>query len=77
MIINEKNFLGDNMSYLLEALIKKLEGDIEVHKANVMVYVKNPAGIGEHSDIVESIEKEVDMIATAEDKIEAIIKHFK
>ena len=77
MIINEKNFLGDNMSYLLEALIKKLEGDIEVHKANVMVYVKNPAGLGEHSDIVESIEKEVDMIATAEDKIEAIIKHFK
>ena len=77
MIINEKNFLGDNMSYLLEALIKKLEGDIEVHKANVMVYVKNPAGIGEHSDIVESIEKEVDMIAAAEDKIEAIIKHFK
>ena len=65
------------MNYLLEALIKKLEGDIEVHKANVMVYVKNPAGIGEHSDIVESIEKEVDMIATAEDKIEAIIKHFK
>lgn len=77
MIIKEKNFLGDNMNYLLEALIKKLEGDIEVHKANVMVYVKNPAGIGEHSDIVESIEKEVDMIATAEDKIEAINKHFK
>ena len=75
--INEKNFLGDNMNYLLEALVKKLEGDIEVHKANVMVYVKNPAGIGEHSDIVESIEKEVDMIAAAEDKIEAIIKHFK
>ena len=67
MIINEKNFLGDNMNYLLEALVKKLEGDIEVHKANVMVYVKNPAGIGEHSDIVESIEKEVDMIAAAED----------
>ena len=77
MIIKEKNFLGDNMNYLLEALFKKLEGDIEVHKANVMVYVKNPAGIGEHSDIVESIEKEIDMIATAEDKIEAINKHFK
>lgn len=77
MIINEKNFLGDNMNYLLEALIKKLEGEIEVHKANVMVYVKNPAGIGEHSDVVESIEKEIEKVADAEDKIEAIIKHFK
>tara|TARA_R100000388_G_C7159050_1_gene118271 strand:- start:291 stop:491 length:201 start_codon:yes stop_codon:yes gene_type:complete len=65
------------MNYLLEALIKKLEGEIEVHKANVMVYVKNPAGIGEHSDIVESIEKEIEKIADAEDKIEAIKNNFK
>ena len=65
------------MNYLLEALIKKLEGEIEVHKANVMVYVKNPAGIGEHSDIVESIEKEIEKIADAEDKIEAIKNNFR
>ena len=42
---------------LLEALIKKLEGEIEVAKANIEVYKMNPAGIGEHSDIVETIEK--------------------
>ena len=77
MIINERNFLEINMNYLLEALIKKLEGEIEVHKANVMVYVKNPAGIGEHSDIVESIEKEIEKIADAEDKIEAIKNNFR
>lgn len=64
------------MNYLLEALIKKLEGDIEVAKANIMVYHRNPAGIGEHSDIVESIEKEVEKIADAHDKIEAIKRHF-
>tara|TARA_Y100001937_G_scaffold55310_1_gene76237 strand:+ start:3336 stop:3542 length:207 start_codon:yes stop_codon:yes gene_type:complete len=64
------------MNYLLEALIKKLEGDIEVAKANIMVYHRNPAGIGEHSDIVESIEKEVEKIADAHDKIEAIKRYF-
>ena len=64
------------MNYLLEALIKKLEGDIEVAKANIMVYHRNPAGIGEHSDIVESIEKEVEKIADAHDKIEAIRQYF-
>ena len=47
------------MNYLLEALIKKLEGDMHVAQANIMVYVRNSAGIGEHTDIVESIEKEV------------------
>tara|TARA_Y100001958_G_C20740076_1_gene229082 strand:- start:187 stop:381 length:195 start_codon:yes stop_codon:yes gene_type:complete len=64
------------MSHLLKALIKKLEGDIEVAKANIMVYVRNAAGIGEHVDIVETIELEVTKIADAEDKIEAIKKHF-
>ncbi len=64
------------MNHLMKALIAKLRGDIEVHKANILVYVRNPAGIGEHSDIVETIEKEVAHIAEAEDKIETINKHF-
>jgi len=64
------------MNHLMKALIAKLRGDIEVHKANILVYVRNPAGIGEHSDIVETIEKEVAFIAEAEDKIETINKHF-
>lgn len=69
--------MSGSMNFLLVALIKKLKGDIEVAKANVLVYQRNPVGIGEHSDIVESIEKEIEKIADAEDKIEAIEKHFK
>ena len=34
------------MNYLLEALIKKLEGEIALAKANIQVYIDNPAGIG-------------------------------
>ncbi len=60
------------MNHLLKALIKKLEGDIEVAQANILVYQRNAAGIGEHIDIVETIEKEVEKIADAHDKIEAI-----
>ena len=45
--------------HLINALIKKLEGEIAVAEANVSVYLNNPAGIGEHSDIVEAIEREV------------------
>ncbi len=63
-------------NFLLKALINKLEGDIEVSKANILVYVRNSVGIGEHIDIVETIEKEVQKIADAEDKIKAIQKHF-
>ena len=64
------------MNYLLEALIKKLEGEVAMAKANVDVYMKNPAGIGEHPDVVQAIETQIEIIANAEDKIETIRKHF-
>ena len=60
------------MSFLLEALVKKLEGEIEVAKANITVYTRSSVGVGEHSDIVETIEKEVTKIAEAQDKINTI-----
>ena len=59
-------------NFLLKALIEKLKGEIEVAKANILVYQRQSVGIGEHIDIVETIEKEVQKIADAHDKIEAI-----
>ena len=63
--------------FLLKALINKLEGEIEVAKANILVYQRNSVGIGEHIDIVETIENEVQKIADAHDKIEAIRTYLK
>ena len=64
------------MSFILEALRKKYEGDIAVARANIQVYINNAAGIGEHSDIVEAIEVQIGKIAEADDKIETIDKYF-
>jgi len=38
--------------------------------------VNQSVGIGEHSDIVEAIQKELDTMAQAEDRIDMITKHF-
>ena len=62
---------------MLEALILKLKGEIAVAKANVDVYLNNAAGIGEHPDVVEAIETQIEKIASAEEKIETIQKHFE
>ena len=62
---------------LIKALLAHAQGDIQKHVANVEVYLENPAGIGEHSDIVESIEKEIDIIAKYHDEIEVIKTYFK
>lgn len=61
---------------LLDALVKKLEGEIAVAQANVEVYLNQSVGIGEHPDVVEAIETQVEKIAAADEKIETINKYF-
>jgi len=60
----------------IKALVKHAEGHIEKHKANVNVYMENPAGIGEHSDIIEAIELELMEMAKYDDQLEMLEKYF-
>tara|TARA_Y100000590_G_C15039283_1_gene758210 strand:- start:89 stop:304 length:216 start_codon:yes stop_codon:yes gene_type:complete len=64
------------MNEIMKALQKKYEGEIAHAKANIGVYLKNPAGIGEHPDIVAAVDSQVDLIAHAEDKLDVLFKHF-
>ena len=64
------------MSNLIKALAAKYNADILNAKANIEVYVTNPAGIGEHPDLAGAIDSQVDVIAHAEDKLEVINKHY-
>ena len=61
---------------MVAALLAHAQGDIQKHKMNVEVYLNNPVGIGEHSDIMEAIETELNMIAKYEDQVTVIKKHF-
>ena len=62
---------------MIKALLAHAQGDIEKHKANVEIYLTNPVGIGEHSNIMEAIEEELNMIAKYQDQIDVIQKYFK
>ena len=62
---------------LIKALLAHAKGDIQKHIANVEVYLSNPAGIGEHSNIVEAIEEELNMIAKYQDQVNVINTYFR
>ena len=47
---------------IYDALIQHAKGHIAKHSANVEVYMKNAVGGGEHTDILESIGKEMNHI---------------
>ena len=62
---------------LVRALLAHAQGEIEKHKANVEIYLTNPVGIGEHSDVTGAIGDELDKIARYHDQVEVIQKYFK
>lgn len=62
---------------MIEAAIAHAKGHIEKHRMNVEVYLANPAGIGEHSDILEAIEIELEAMAKYEDHLEILNKYFQ
>ena len=57
---------------IIRALIAQAHGNIQLHKTNINVYLSNPAGIGEHSDILEAIQGELDKISIHRDRIEIL-----
>ena len=61
---------------MISALLAHAQGDIQKHKMNVEVYLTNPVGIGEHSNVMEAIEEELNMIAKYEDQVSVIKKYF-
>ena len=61
---------------MINAARKNAEAEIELHKVNIEVYMQKVVGIGEHSDIIETIQKELDSMATAHDRLEMLDKYF-
>ena len=61
---------------ILEALRKSYHGEIAKIKANVEVFLEAHAGVGDHPDVVETIDKLVGEIAEIDDKLMVLDTHF-
>ena len=61
---------------MIKALRKKYEAVIEEAKATAEVYLHRPVGIGEHPQFIEELDKLINTIAEAEDKLTVIRNRF-
>lgn len=62
---------------LLSALKSYYVGHINKHIANVEIYLSRSTGIGEHSDIVASMDKEIAEIGKYDDRLSMILKYLE
>ena len=63
-------------SVIVKAMKTYLKGNIDRHVANVRLHLNNPVGVAEHPDHIETIEKELGIIAEFEDKLNVLEKYF-
>jgi len=66
-----------NRKNMIEAIKDHAKGHIKKHSMNVEIYLKNAAGVGEHPDVLEAVEKELKIIAEYDDQLEVIKKYFE
>ena len=58
---------------MIDALEKKYEAEIAAADATIKIYLENSVGIGEHPQHLEEIDKLLQKIVDAEEKLKALI----
>ena len=61
---------------ILEALRLKYEAEIAEADATANIYLNNSVGIGEHPQHIDEVDKQIEKIASAEEKLK-ILQEFK
>tara|TARA_R100000700_G_C3110693_1_gene103805 strand:+ start:131 stop:331 length:201 start_codon:yes stop_codon:yes gene_type:complete len=58
---------------ILDALEKRYEAEIAAADATIKIYLTNSVGIGEHPQHLEEIDKLLQKIVDAEEKLKALV----
>ena len=61
---------------LIDALQAKYEAEIAEADATINIYLTNSVGFGEHPQFIDELDKQVQRIADAQEKIE-VLKSFE
>jgi hypothetical protein len=62
---------------MISVLKQHFEAHILKHKMNVDIMLNNPMAIHDHTDLMGAVEKEIELIAEYQDKLEIMETYFK
>lgn len=52
------------------------QAEISKHKLNIEIMLENPTAIPEHESFTSAIDKELELMTSARDKLETLIEQF-
>ena len=68
--------MANKKNKLIKTTESFLQGHIDKHIANIENLLDNHVALAEHPDIIDTIEKELDVVAGYEDKLNVLNKYF-
>jgi len=66
----------DLRTMIIEALEKRYEAQLAESDATIKIYLENSVGIGEHPQHIDEVDKLIEKIANAEEKLKTL-QEFK
>jgi hypothetical protein len=61
---------------ILLTLKQHYEAEVSKHKINIEIMLENPRAIPEHESFTSAIDKELELMTSARDKLETLIEKF-
>ena len=62
---------------MITALVQDCHAKISLAKMNVYVLLNNPVGVGDHPNIMETIQLQIDIISQNKDRLKVLQEEFK
>ena len=61
---------------MITALVKDCHAKIAMAKMNVYILLNNPVGVGDHPNVMETIQEQIDIISQNKDRLKVLQEDF-
>ena len=61
---------------IVDALMRDAESKINLARMNVQVLLTNPVGVGDHPNITETIQGQLDVMSQNKDRLNILMEYF-
>ena len=61
---------------MVSALKNRYEAERSAAVAELMIFMRNPVGVGDHSTVIDTVDDIMERIASAEGKLGAVSRYF-
>ena len=61
---------------MVDALMRDAESKINLARMNALILLNNPVGVGDHPNVTETIQGQLDIMSQNKDRLNVLMEYF-